>query len=87
LEPLNPDDESFRITVSNKAELKRPLTSDFGELQNALVCTHPDGTTALIDGVYLGLQQIRKSQNRRKALAIVLDGGENHRPRRAARRE
>jgi Ca-activated chloride channel family protein len=75
---LNPEDESFLITVSDKAELKGPLTSEFEELQNSLIFTHPAGTTSLIDGIYMGLQQIRKSHNPRKALVVVSDGGENN---------
>ncbi len=74
---LNPDDESFLVTVSDKAELRWPLTSNFEDLQNALLFVHPQGTTSLLDGVYLGLQQIRKSSNQRKALVIVSDGGDN----------
>jgi len=74
---LNPDDESFLITISNKAVLKQPLTSDFTKLQNNLLFSRPGGTTALIDGIYAGLQYIRQSHNPRRALAIVSDGGEN----------
>ena len=75
---LNPGDESFLITVSGKAELRQPLTTDFQELQNALLFVRSGGATALVDGVYMGLQHIRKSHNPRKALVIVSDGGENN---------
>jgi Ca-activated chloride channel family protein len=75
---LNPKDESFLITVSDKAELKQALTSNFEELQNALVFTAPRGRTSLLDGVYAGLQHIRTSRNPRKALIIVSDGGDNN---------
>lgn len=74
---LNPEDESFLITVADKAALKQPLTSDFTRLQNILMFTRPLGSTALVDGVYLGLQQIRKSHNSRRALVVISDGGEN----------
>ncbi len=74
---LNSDDRSFLITVSDKAQLKWPLTSDFDSLQNALMFTHPDGTTSLVDGIYLGLRELKKSRNPRKALVIVSDGGDN----------
>jgi Ca-activated chloride channel family protein len=75
---LNSDDRSFLVTVSDKAELKWPLTSDFDRLQNALVFTHPQGTTSLIDGIYLGLRELKKSDNPRKALVVVSDGGDNN---------
>ena len=74
---LNADDQSFLVTVADTAELRMPLTSRFEDLQNALLFFHPNGTTSLLDGVYLGLQEIRKSPNQRRALVIVSDGGEN----------
>lgn len=74
---LNPDDDSFLITVSDRPRLRKGLTSDFADIQNLLVFTHPDGMTPLIDAVYMGLQQIRKSHNPRKALVVVSDGGDN----------
>lgn len=74
---LNPDDESFLITVSNKSYLRHGLTADFSEIENALLFTHPEGTTSLIDGIYLGLQEIKKSHNPRRALVVVSDGGDN----------
>jgi Ca-activated chloride channel family protein len=75
---LNPDDESFLITVADKAELRQPLTSRFDDLQNTLFFTEPRGMTSLLDGIYMGLQQIRKSHNPRKALVVVSDGGDNN---------
>jgi len=75
---LNADDESFLVTVSDHAELKMGLTSALNDVQNALLFTHPNGTTSLIDGIYLGLQQIKKSHNPRKALVVVTDGGDNN---------
>jgi len=36
-EQLNPDDESFLITISDRAELRHSLTSDFRELQSAMM--------------------------------------------------
>jgi Ca-activated chloride channel family protein len=74
---LNPDDQSFLVTVSGRAQLKWRLTSDFDSLQNALMFTHPEGTTSLIDGIYLGLRELKKSHSPRKALVIVSDGGDN----------
>jgi Ca-activated chloride channel homolog len=75
---LNPDDESFLVTVSDRAELKHGLTSDLSELESALLFANPDGSTSLVDGVYLGLQQVRKSKNGRRALVVVSDGGDNN---------
>ena len=75
---LNPNDESFIVTVSDKAELKHALTSNLSELESALLFANPGGSTSLIDGIYMGLQQVRKSTNGRRALIVVSDGGDNN---------
>jgi Ca-activated chloride channel family protein len=75
---LNDRDESFLITISDRPTVRHALTSNFEELQNALFFTKPDGSTALLDGVYLGLTQIRKARNPRRALIVVSDGGDNN---------
>ncbi len=75
---LNPEDESFLVTVSDRAELRQGFTSNFSDIGNALVFVQPNGTTSLIDGVYLALTEMKKAHNPRKALIIVSDGGENN---------
>jgi Ca-activated chloride channel family protein len=74
---LNPEDESFLVTVSSRAVLRQGLTSNFEDIRNALVFTAPDGTTSLLDGVYMGLAQLKRSHKPRKALVVVSDGGDN----------
>jgi len=75
---LNPDDESFLITVADRPQLRQDFTTAFNDIQNALLFTNPDGTTSLLDGVYMGLQQLKKAHNPRKALIVVSDGGDNN---------
>jgi Ca-activated chloride channel family protein len=75
---LNPEDEAFLITVSDRPALRQDFTSDFAQIQNALLFTHPGGTTSLVDGIYMGLQQLKKAHNPRKALVVVSDGGDNN---------
>jgi len=75
---LNPDDESFLITVADRPRLRQGFTSAFNDIQNALLFTNPDGTTSLLDGVYMGLQHLKKGHNPRKALIVVSDGGDNN---------
>jgi Ca-activated chloride channel homolog len=75
---LNPADEAFLVTVSNRAVPRTSFTSNFEEIQNSLLFTHPDGSTSLLDGVYLGLQMLKHAHNPRKALVVVSDGGDNN---------
>jgi Ca-activated chloride channel family protein len=74
---LNPEDESLLVTVADRPELKQGLTSNFSAIRNALVFTHPNGTTSLIDGVFLAMAELKKSPLPRKALVVVSDGGDN----------
>jgi Ca-activated chloride channel family protein len=75
---LNPEDEAFLVTVADEAVLRQDFTSDFSEIQNRLLFTHPKGTTSLLDGVYLGLQHLKKAHNPKKALIVISDGGDNN---------
>jgi Ca-activated chloride channel family protein len=38
----------------------------------------PDGATALWDGMYLGIKELKKSRYQRKAMVVISDGGDNH---------
>jgi Ca-activated chloride channel homolog len=75
---LNPQDEAFLVTVSNRAALRHDFTSDLTQVSDALAFTGADGSTSLLDGIYLGLQQMKKAHSARKALIIVSDGGDNN---------
>jgi Ca-activated chloride channel homolog len=75
---LNPEDEAFLITAADRAEVRQGFTSDFGEIQNALLFSQPKGNTSLLDAVFLGLETMKKAKNPRKALIVVSDGGDNN---------
>ena len=73
----NPADEYFAIGVSRKPRLLANSATSIETLENALATMEPQGGTALFDGIYLGLQQLRTAHYKRKALVIVSDGGDN----------
>lgn len=74
----NPQDEFFLVNFNDRAHLITPFTTSVDELQNRLMFTAAHGMTALFDGIYLGLSQMRRAHNTRKALLIISDGGDNH---------
>src|SRR6185436_11200166 len=45
--------------------------------QGEILNTRSKGSTALIDGLYLGLHEIKKSKKEKRALLLISDGGEN----------
>src|SRR5207244_13241048 len=49
-----------------------------GDIRHEIMLTRSKGMTALVDGVYLAANEIRKSKLSKKALILISDGGENH---------
>ena len=74
----NPQDEFFLINFNDRAQLVSPFTASVEELQNRLMFTSAHGMTAMLDGIYLGLSQMKGAHNTKKALLIISDGGDNH---------
>jgi Ca-activated chloride channel family protein len=74
----NPEDEFLLLTVSTLPETVSGFTTDTADLEENIALTRPGGFTALIDTVYLGLNQMRKARNPQRALVIVSDGMDNH---------
>ncbi len=74
----NPEDEFLLLTVSTLPAAGSGFTTDAADLQEDIALTQPGGFTALIDTVYLGLNQMRKARNPQRALVILSDGIENH---------
>jgi Ca-activated chloride channel homolog len=72
-----PEDEFFLVEFNDQPRLVLPLGGDIGEIQNQLTFSQSKGRTALLDAVFLGLNEIKKSQKNRKALLIISDGGDN----------
>ena len=54
-----------------------PFTPDTEEIQNRLTFMQSKGRTALLDGVYMAMNQMKKARNPRKAILIISDGGDN----------
>ena len=66
------------MTFDNTPKLVVPLTEDPREIEDQLMLTKSRGNTALIDAIYLALNQMKKSRKSRKALIVSSDGGENN---------
>ncbi|MBV8843503.1 MAG: VWA domain-containing protein [Bryobacterales bacterium] len=74
----NPEDDFALLTVSTAPEASSEFTNDAAELEQKIAYIKPGGFTALIDTVYLGLNQMRKAPHAQRALLIVSDGVDNH---------
>ena len=74
----NPLDEFFMITFNDRPELRADFTKSVEDVQGRLVYTIPQGTTALLDAIYMGVNKMKDAHNAKKALLIISDGGDNH---------
>jgi len=77
LKTANPEDEFFLVHFNDRPELLVPWTPDSEEIQNRLTWVESKGRTALLDGVYMAMNQMKKARNPRKAILIISDGGDN----------
>ena len=78
LESGTPEDEYFLVEFSNRAKLAEGFTTDISRLRDSLTLKPAEGSTALYDGIYLGLTELKRGQNPRKALLLITDGEDNH---------
>lgn len=73
----NPEDEFFLVQFNDKPEMTHPFTTNTEEIQNRLTFTQAKGRTALLDGIYMALNHMKKARNTRKAILVLSDGGDN----------
>jgi Ca-activated chloride channel family protein len=78
LETGTPEDEYFLVEFANRAKIAEGFTSDIKRLRDSLAFKPAEGSTALYDAIYLGLAQLKRGQNPKKALLLITDGEDNH---------
>jgi Ca-activated chloride channel family protein len=78
LKTMNSGDEAFLIEFSDDAKVTQPFTSRAKDIQDRLASMKPGGLTAMLDAVGLGVREMKKAKNTRKALIVISDGGDNH---------
>jgi len=70
-------DEFFLVKFADRASLVQGFTPDPEAILDRLSAIQPDGWTALLDAIYLGVQQMKFAKNSRRALFVLTDGGDN----------
>jgi Ca-activated chloride channel family protein len=71
------DDEYFIIAFNNRVQLVQDFTTSPSEIMSKVIFVKAKGSTALFDGVYLGIEKARQGRHKKKALLIISDGEEN----------
>jgi Ca-activated chloride channel family protein len=78
LDTALPEDEFFLLRFNDRPEQLSSFTNDTGEIRSALRRVYATGWTALLDALYMGVQEMHKAANSRKALLVLSDGGDNN---------
>src|SRR3984957_17556249 len=74
----NPQEKFLLINFKDRSHLASPFTASVEDLQSRLMFAAARGQTALLDGIYLVLSEMKGAHNTKKALLIISDGGDNH---------
>lgn len=71
-------DEFLLIRFSDRPRMVTEFTRDPSAIVDALSLIQPGGWTALQDAICLGVHRLDASQNPRRALLVLTDGGDNN---------
>lgn len=74
----NPGDQFLLVEFDSAPRMTVPLTEDLAHIKYELTFNQSRGQTAMIDGVYMAMNEIKKSKAERKALILVSDGDDNN---------
>jgi Ca-activated chloride channel homolog len=78
LKTMEPEDEACLIEFGDRARVVEDFSNRVGVIEDKISGTEAEGLTALLDAVSLGLDQMKKAKNTRRALVIISDGGDNN---------
>jgi Ca-activated chloride channel homolog len=72
----SPQDEFALVQAGAHPVLMSGLTSHFDEIETLTGgSARSEGTSALLDAIYLAMNQMRKAHNPKKVLLVISDGG------------
>ena len=74
----NQDDEFMLVDFNNRPTLLSPFGAKLETLQDRLMLMEGRGRTALFDGLYLALSEMKRAHSSRKALVVISDGIDNN---------
>lgn len=77
LEGAMQGDEFLLVRFSDRPSLEQRFTGDGDAILSALSNARPEGSTALLDAIYLGVTQMRSARNPRRAMFVLTDGSDN----------
>jgi len=73
----NPEDEFSLVVFNDRARVIADFKAGTAEIENSLMFLQSKGETALLDAIYLSINEMKHAKYGRKALLIISDGGDN----------
>jgi Ca-activated chloride channel homolog len=73
----NPEDEFALVPFNDRAQMLSRFTNRSEEIQNQIMYLQPRGRTALLDAIYMAMDEMKHAKHARKAILIISDGGDN----------
>ena len=77
LKTASPADEHFLVEFGDRAKLSIPFTDANSDPIAKIARIRPFGRTSLFDAIHLSLKQMGHARNKRRAIVIFSDGGDN----------
>jgi Ca-activated chloride channel homolog len=73
-----PGDEFFLVGFSDEPRVLTGFTTEPAQIYGKLGVVQPEGWTALLDAIYLGIHKMKPAKNSRKVLLVLSDGADNN---------
>jgi Ca-activated chloride channel homolog len=70
-------DEYCLVRFDNRPQTMVGITNDPARITAALSRIYPAGWTALLDGITVGIEEVKRGHNSRKVIVLISDGGDN----------
>jgi Ca-activated chloride channel homolog len=70
-------DEYCLVRFDDRPEVMVRMSDGPAGVAAAMNRIYASGWTALLDAIYVGLQEVKRGHNRRKAIVLISDGGDN----------
>jgi Ca-activated chloride channel family protein len=72
------EDEFFLVSVQDKPSMLHGFTQQVDEIEQEMKAVKTQGWTALYDGMYLGLNRMRRANSGDRVLLVLSDGEDNN---------
>jgi Ca-activated chloride channel family protein len=77
LKTANAEDEFSLVKFNDRAQLVMGFTDRSDDVRSQLMFLESKGRTALLDAIYLSMNEMKHAKHARKAILIISDGGDN----------